>query len=170
MEDRQGGFSWLWKKVMGICPWRCKGGTRGGDGAWVPEGQRPSRGSQRLACSMSSITEILCRAVTLQAAALRGLLVLKCALWSLSYSGDCWSLEMAYTWLSTSCVCPVSCAWQSRVVCWRLADEVCITQSISFWKHRNSYWKKTGYKDYLWFIFLFCFVLYLLRSSHHVYV
>lgn len=44
---------------------------------------------------MSSITEILCRAVTLQAVAFRGLVVLKWALWTLSYSGDCWSLEMA---------------------------------------------------------------------------
>lgn len=78
-EDRQGGFSCLLKKLLGIC----KEWTRGGDGApWVPEGQR-------LASSTSSITEIFSRAVTLQAAALRGLVVLKWALWTLSYGGDC---------------------------------------------------------------------------------
>lgn len=65
-------------------------GTGGGVSApWVPKGQRTSRGSRRLACSTSSITEILCRAVTLQAAAFRGLVMLKLALWTLSCSGDC---------------------------------------------------------------------------------
>lgn len=60
------------------------------------------------ACQSARVVKILCRAITLQA--LRGLVGLKWALGTSSYNSDCCSLEMAYTWLSTSYVCPVSCA------------------------------------------------------------
>lgn len=74
-----------------------------------PRGRGQVEARQRLARGTSSVAEILCRAVTLQAEALRGLVVLKCALRTSSYGGDCCNLEMAYRWLSTSYVCPVSC-------------------------------------------------------------
>lgn len=77
----------------------------------VPKGQRPSgKAHLRVAPSIRSVVEILCRAVTLQAMSLRGLVVLTWALWTLSHGGDCCNLEMAYTWLSTSQACPLSCA------------------------------------------------------------
>lgn len=75
-----------------------------------PRGRGQVEARQRFSRAASCVVEILCRAVTLQAAALRGLVVLTWALRTSSYGGDCCSLEMAYTWLSTSYVCPVPCA------------------------------------------------------------
>ena len=56
------------------------------------------KGTSEVSCA--AVT--LCGAVTCKAVALRGFVVLKWALRASRYSGDCCSLKMAYTWLSTS--------------------------------------------------------------------
>lgn len=56
------------------------------------------KGTSEVSCAVVT----LCGAVTRKAVALRGFVALKWALRASSYSGDCCSLKMAYTWLSTS--------------------------------------------------------------------
>jgi len=106
VEDRQGGLTCPWK-FMCILPRRCEEETgEGGFASGAHGAEAKLKGTSKVVPAL----EILCRAVTLQAAALRGLVVLKWALRTLSYGGDCCSLDMAYTWLSTSYACPASCA------------------------------------------------------------